>query len=109
VLAYAGAYLVGAVVSYSVLRRVLGGLETPRLARFLVRVLLAAAIATAVAWAAKYGVAQAWTHTDAKLQAVVELLVTAGVDVLVFLALARAMRITEVTGVTSLLRARLRR
>ncbi len=29
VIAYAGAYLVGAVGSYSVLRRLLGGLETP--------------------------------------------------------------------------------
>jgi putative peptidoglycan lipid II flippase len=109
VLAYAGAYLVGAVISYSLLRQVLGGLETPRLVRFLVRVLLAAAIATAVAWVVKYGVAQVWTHDDAKLQALVELGLTTGIDVLVFLALARAMRITEVTGILSLLRARLHR
>ena len=121
VLAYAGAYLVGSVASYSVLRRVLGGLETPVLVRFLVRLLLAAGLATAIAWAAQYGVHQLWptvgstsggpgpTSGDAKVQAVVLLGGTALVDVLMFLALARVMRITEVGAVVGAFTGRLRR
>ena len=58
VMAYAGSYLVGAVGSYSLLRRVLGGLETPVLVRFLLRLLIAAGVAAAVAWAVKCGVQQ---------------------------------------------------
>src|SRR6478736_860244 len=60
VIAYAGAYLVGAVGSYSLLRHVLGGLETPTLVRFLVRLVIAAGIATAAAWAVRYGAEQVW-------------------------------------------------
>jgi putative peptidoglycan lipid II flippase len=111
VLAYAGSYLVGAVVSYSMLRRALGGLETPRLVRFLVRLLIAAALAAAVAWVAKLGLEQVWGDTDetGKLQAVVMLGVVGLVDVAVFVAIARLLRITEVTSVIGLVTARLRR
>ena len=113
VLAYAGSYLVGAVVSYSLLRRTLGGLETPVLVRFLVRLLLAAGVAAALAWAVKLGVQQVWGSTggaDAgKLQAVGLLGATGLVDIAVFVVLARMMRITEVTSIIALLTARLRR
>ena len=121
VLAYAGAYLVGSIASYAVLRRVLGGLETPVLVRFLVRLLIAAGLATALAWAAQYGVQQLWpavgstsrapgpTSGSGKVQAIVMLAGTGVLDVLVFLALARLMRITEVTDVIGAFTGRLRR
>ncbi len=50
VLSYAGAYAVGAVSSYSLLRHLLGGLRTPALVRFLVRMLLSAGPAALAAW-----------------------------------------------------------
>ena len=121
VLAYAGAYLVGSVASYSLLRRVLGGLETPVLVRFLVRMVIAAGLATAVAWAAQHGVEQLWptvgstsggpgpTSGSGKVQAVAMLAGTGLLDVLVFLVLARLLRITEVTAVVGAFTGRLRR
>jgi putative peptidoglycan lipid II flippase len=109
VLAYAGAYLVGAVCSYSLLRRVLGGLETPVFLRFLVRLLVAAGLAAALAWGVKLGLQQVWEPGEGKLQALSVLAATGLVDVLVFLALARLMRIREVTSVLALVTGRLRR
>ena len=117
VLAYAGSYLVGAVGSYSLLRHVLGGLQTPVLVRFLVRLLIAAALAAAVAWAVRSGLQLAWpdptgaaaTSTVGKLHALAVLAVTGLADLAVVVLLARAMRITEVTTVTALLSSRLRR
>ncbi|WP_246142759.1 murein biosynthesis integral membrane protein MurJ [Nocardioides rubriscoriae] len=49
VLAYATSYAVGAVLSYTVLRRRVGRLETGRLARFVLRLAVAVAVSTAVA------------------------------------------------------------
>jgi putative peptidoglycan lipid II flippase len=116
VTAYAGAYLVGAIGSYSLLRHVLGGLETPRLVRFLVRLVIAAAVAAAVAFAVRTGFDHLWAAADAggpggggKAQAVVVLGVAGLVDAAVYLLMARALRITEVTGVLSLVAGRLRR
>ena len=109
VTAYAGSYLVGALVSYSLLRRLVGGLDTPLLVRFLVRLLLAAAVSTAVAWTLKQALQAVWPPTDGNVQALTVLVVTGLVDVGVFLALARAMRIREVTSVMSLVTGRLRR
>jgi putative peptidoglycan lipid II flippase len=115
VLAYAGSYLVGAAGSYTLLRRVLGGLETPVLVRFLVRLLIAAAVAAGAAWLAREGLDQLWpagrggTGGAGKVQALTTLAVTALVDGGVFLALARLMRIREVTDVVGVLTARLRR
>jgi putative peptidoglycan lipid II flippase len=113
VIAYGGAYLVGGVCSYSLLRHVLGGLETPVLVRFLVRLVLAAGLAAAVAWAVKYGLQQAWepgvTSRTGKVQAVAMIGTTGLVDVLVFLVLARLLRIREVTSLLELVTGRLRR
>jgi putative peptidoglycan lipid II flippase len=109
VIAYAGAYLVGALISYSLLRHVLGGLETPRLVRFLVRLLIAAGIATAVAWGVKVGLQQVWPREGGQVQSVVVLGITGLVDVVVFLAVARMTRIAEVTSVMALVTGRLRR
>jgi len=107
VLAYGGAYLVGAVVSYALLRHLLGGLETSVLARFLVRLVVVAGIATAATWALKYGVQQLWPVDDSKLQAVVMLAGTAGADIVLFLLLARVIRIEEVTSIMELVASRL--
>ena len=116
VTAYAGSYLVGAIGSYSLLRHVLGGLETPTLVRFVVRLLIAAALAALVALAVRAGFDRVWAGADArgpggggKVQAVVVLGVAGLADVAVYLLLARVMRITEVTGMVSLVTGRLRR
>jgi len=117
VLAYAVSYLVGAVGSFTLLRHVLGGLEVPVLVRFAVRLLIAVSIATGVAAATRYGVEQLWpaptgvqaTAGDGKLHAGAVLALTGLVDLVVFLALSRAMRITEVTAVIGLLTRRVRR
>ena len=109
VLAYAGAYLVGAIGSYSLLRHILGGLETPVLLRFLVRLLIAAGLAAGAAWAVKHALQQVWAPGEGKVQALSVLAVTGLVDVLLFLALARVMRIAEVTSVMGLVTGRLRR
>jgi putative peptidoglycan lipid II flippase len=117
VLAYAGSYLVGAICSYSLLRHVLGGLGTPELVRFLVRLLIAGGIAAGAAWLVSYGVHQVWppahgpaaTSLVGKARAVGSLALAGVVDVAVLVLLARAMRITEVTEVVGVLTRRLRR
>ena len=96
VLAYLSSYVVGACTSYLVLRGRLGGLQTPQLLRFLVRLLIAATVSTAVAWAVGLvlpGAGEDVTHLGAAFR----LVVLGGIDVAVFLLVARAMRLTEVT------------
>jgi putative peptidoglycan lipid II flippase len=98
VLAYGTSYLVGSAVSYAMLSRRLGGLQTAASLRFLVRVVIASAISTAAAWLVGQvlpGSADDVSHVTAALR----LIVLGGVDVLVFLGLARVMRIREVTTI----------
>jgi putative peptidoglycan lipid II flippase len=110
VLAYSGAYAVGAVVSYTVLRRVVGGLQTPRLARFAVRMVIAVGISTAVAAGVSWLLREVWTGDSAsKLEAVVALLLVGAVDLVCYLALARLLRLREVTDVVGQLTRRLAR
>ncbi|HET7385124.1 MAG TPA: murein biosynthesis integral membrane protein MurJ [Nocardioidaceae bacterium] len=109
VLAFAGSYVVGAVLSYLLLRRALGGLETPRLLRFGARVVPAAALAALAAWAAKYGLGLAWAPPAGKWHSLAVLVLAGVVDLTVFVALARLLRITEVSGITALVTTRLRR
>ena len=109
VAAYLGAYAVGAALSYGVLRHVLGGLETPALVGFLVRLMAAAAVATGVAWAALLGLDALWPDDDGKVRALTVLAVVSAVDVVVFLVLAKALRIREVTSVLGLVTSRLGR
>ena len=108
VLAYGGAYLVGAVGSYLLLRHVLGGLETGTLARFAVRLLVAAGAAGAVGWAVRTGLDQLLTQ-DGKLGAVLTMTSVTVAGTLVYLTLSRVLRIDEVSSVTRLLTERLRR
>ncbi|MDT0202432.1 murein biosynthesis integral membrane protein MurJ [Nocardioides sp. AE5] len=97
-LSYGGAYAVGAATSYLVLRRVLGGLDTLRNVRFLVRTALAGGLAASAA----YGVARLLDpmlggSTPNLVQSLGFLAAIAVVDGVLFLLLARLMRITEVT------------
>lgn len=108
VLAYTASYLVGAVISYAVLHRLVGGLRTSRLVRFLVRALIAAAISTAAAAATAYLLHRVADEPHWTLAALWAFVVTA-VDVVVFLALARVLHLREVTSVLDTVVGRVRR
>jgi len=106
VLAYGGSYLVGALGSYLLLRHLLGGLETPVLLRFLVRLLVAAGPATLVA----YGLARALDSVVGEPGFWTAAATTAGVMAVaagVYLGLARLLRISEATAVLDVLTRRL--
>ena len=107
VLAYAASYVVGSMLSYLVLSHLLGGLESPRLARFVVRLLLAAAVSTAVAYLANLGLDRVIADPGMAVAAVRAALVT-GLDILVFLLVARLLRLREVTAVVETVTRRLR-
>ncbi|WKN48533.1 murein biosynthesis integral membrane protein MurJ [Nocardioides sp. Arc9.136] len=104
--AYAAAYLVGALLSYTVLARRLGGLGSPVLVRFLVRIAIAVAVSTAAAWLASM-LLDSLGDTSTYAVSVVRAVVVTGVDVAVFLVLARLLRLTEVTSVVETLTRRL--
>ena len=108
VVAYIGAYAVGAVLSYALLSHLLGGLETGTLLRFLARLVVAAGVASAVAWAVRYGVTAAWP-SGGKVRALTLLVLVTAVDATIFLVIAKALRIKEVTGVLQLVTSRLGR
>jgi len=98
VIAYGASYVLGSVVSYALLRRRLGGLETPHLVRFLVRLLIAAGVAAALA--ALLGHAfPGRGHDVSHALAAVRVVLIGAVDLLLFTAFARLMRIREVTTV----------
>jgi putative peptidoglycan lipid II flippase len=106
VLAYTASYVVGSVLSYAVLRRRLGGLETPALAGFLVVLLMITAVTTAVA----FGVGLAVHSLTDRPHWAIAALQGAGITlvaVVVFLWLARRMRLREVTSVMEQVRRRI--
>jgi putative peptidoglycan lipid II flippase len=115
VAAYTASYVVGSVLSYLVLGRTLadgaagrgGRLATALLVRFLVRLAIATGVATFAAW----GVAMMLPgHDDpSHLVALGRLVLVAGADVLVFVVLARLMRLGEVNEVIDTVTRRLRR
>ena len=107
VLAYTASYLVGSVISYVVLLRLLGGLRTPTLVRFLVRLLIVTAISTAAAAATAYLLHRVDADPHWSVAAVWALLITA-VDVVIFAMLARVVRLREVTTVVDMVTRRLR-
>ena len=106
VLAYTASYLVGAALSYAVLRRTLGGLETPQLVRFLSRMLLAAAGSTAVAFLLAHVVHGLGQHPNQLVAAAQALAITL-LDLAVFVLLARILRLREVTSVIDMVASRL--
>jgi len=107
VLAYIASYAVGSTLSYLVLRRLLGGLETPRLARFLVRLLIAAGISTVAAYLAILALDQLGSPPNQLFAALRGVTITA-LDVLVFVGVARLLHLREVTDVLDTVTRRLR-
>ncbi|MFP5252443.1 MAG: murein biosynthesis integral membrane protein MurJ [Actinomycetes bacterium] len=105
VMAYSGAYAVGAIGSYLLLRHVLGSLETPQLLRFLLRLAVATGAAAAVGWAVRAGLEAAWPGAT-KLQAVTGVVLVGGAAAATYLLLSRALRVPEVTAVLALLTRR---
>jgi putative peptidoglycan lipid II flippase len=109
VTAYAGSYAVGSFTSYLLLRRHLGGLQTPELVRFVVRILLAGGLAGAAGWGWRSVLDALWQAGDGKLQALTLVVSTCLVDGTVLLLLARALHIRELSDVVGLVRERLGR
>lgn len=108
VIAYALSYLAGAILTTVQLRRQLPTLETSRLTRFGVRLAIATGAATGVAWLALQGL-HVVIGGDGKLDALTRLLLVGLVDGVAMLAVARAMRITEITDVVATIRRRIAR
>ncbi len=106
VLAYTASYVVGSIVSYSVLRRRLGGLETPALVGFLVVLLIITVGTTAVAFGVGLGVHSLTDRPHWAVAALQGVAITL-VAVVVFLWLARRLRLHEVTSVVDQVRRRI--
>jgi putative peptidoglycan lipid II flippase len=108
VLSYGGAYAVGAALSYAVLRRVVGSLQTGRTLRFLVRTGLAAGAGALTAYSVGRGL-HAWWGGEAsgKLEAVAFVGAVGLADLVVFLVAARLLRIGEVTELVETVTRRL--
>ncbi len=106
VVAYTASYVIGSIVSYSVLRRRLGGLETPALVGFLVVLLIITVVTTAVA----FGLGLAVHSLSDRPHWAIAALQGAGITfvaVVVFLWLARRLRLHEVTSVMDQVRRRI--
>ena len=98
VLAYTASYVVASTTSYLVLRHRLGGLGTRRLAAFLGRILVATGVATGLT----FPVAQVLgglSEDPSWVVAAVRAAAVAAFDVVVFLVMARLLRISEVNAV----------
>ena len=99
--------LVGAVTSYTLLAREVGGLAGRRLVRFLVRIVIAVGISAAVAWGLRELLADLVPGTST-WHAVLDLVVVGVVFLAVYLGIARLLRISEVNDVMALVTRRLR-
>ncbi len=106
VISYACAYAVGALTSYALLSRTVGGLSGRRLVRFLVRLLIAVGISGAAAWGLREGLGELLPG-DGKLHAILDLAVVGVSFLAIYLGLARLLRISEVTDVLALVTRRL--
>ncbi|WP_166135145.1 murein biosynthesis integral membrane protein MurJ [Nocardioides ochotonae] len=104
--AYAASYLVGSVLSYTVLRRRVGTLDDARLVRFLARLALITLLTVAVAAIPAFTL-DSWSGTESWPGAVLVAGVTLGVAGVVYLLLARVFRLREVTDVIETLTRRL--
>ena len=105
--AYALAYAVGSLVSYQLLRRRLGGLRSRRLLVFGGRLVIAAGLATGLTFPVAQ-VLDGLADDPGTVVAAVRLLCVGTVDVLLFLVLARLLRIREVSDVLATLTRRAR-
>ncbi len=108
VVAYLVSYTAGAVASYVVLARRVGGLDTARLGRFLARLLTAVAATTAVAGGVAVVLGRL-VDDPHWVVAAIRAAVVVGIEVAGFLVLARVLRLSEVTDVVATLTGRLSR
>jgi putative peptidoglycan lipid II flippase len=108
VLAWLASYVVGSAISYTLLRRRLGGLETPALVRFLVRMVIACAGAALAAWAVEQALAGLGEEPGILLSLLRGGLAGLAAG-LVLLGAARLMRIREVTALVDSVARRVRR
>ena len=108
VVAYLSSYAVGAVVSFVLLRRTVGGLETPQLVRFLARMSIVLAAAVAAAWSVELALA-GLGERPGPLVGLVRGGASALAGLLVVLGGARLLRVREVTTLVDIVAARLRR
>ncbi|WP_240181614.1 murein biosynthesis integral membrane protein MurJ [Nocardioides sp. 616] len=95
VIAYATAYLVGSVVSYAVLRRTLGGLDSAGMLRFAIRLVAVVALSTALAWLVSLGL-DALGQQPNPLVSLGRGAVVGTVDLVALVLLARLFRLGEV-------------
>jgi len=107
VLAYACSYGVGAVISYTLLSRQVGGLAGRRLLRFAVRLAIAVGISAAAAWGLRELLREVLPGTST-WHAVLDLAIVGTAYLAIYLGLARMLRISEVNEVMALVTRRLR-
>ena len=107
VLAYACAYGIGAVVSYTLLSREVGGLAGRRLVRFVVRLVIAVGISAAAAWGLSWLLDEVLPG-DSTWNAVLDVAAVTVVFFGLYIGAARLLRITEVGDVMALVTRRLR-
>jgi putative peptidoglycan lipid II flippase len=108
VVAYLTSYAVGAGISFVLLRRTVGGLETPQLLRFLVRMSLVLVAAVAAAWSVELALA-GLGERPGPLVGLVRGGASALTGLVVVLGGARLLRVREVTSLVDIVAARLRR
>ncbi len=107
VVAYALSYAVGALLSVLVLRRILGGLEGRGVLRFVVRTSVAVAGAAATAYLLSR-LLHAWVGAEPSWPAATGVLAVAGgLGGVVYLGIARMLRLTEVSAVVQTVTGRL--
>jgi putative peptidoglycan lipid II flippase len=107
-LAFDGSYLVGAALSLALLGRRLGGLVGADLTRLVVRVCVAAIPAAGAAWLTVTAVDRLGVELTRKLDALGALLAGGLVGLGVFLVVAGALHIEEITSIRQTLVRRLR-
>jgi putative peptidoglycan lipid II flippase len=105
--AYALSYLVAALVIWRVLSRRVGGLDTFRTVRTLVRLVVASAVAVVPTLVVSFAVHAALG--DDWASALVAVVVGLPVGALAYGRVASRMRVEELTAVTSMVRGRVRR
>jgi putative peptidoglycan lipid II flippase len=108
VVAYLSSYALGAVVSFVLLQRTVGGLEAPQLVRFLVRMAIVLAAAGAAAWLVEWAMSGLGDRPG-PLVALVRGGLSGLAGGLVVVAGARLLHVREVTSLVDTVAARLRR
>jgi putative peptidoglycan lipid II flippase len=107
VVAYATSYVVGAAVSYLLLRRRLGGLRSRRLLVFGGRLVIATGLATGLTFPVAQ-VLDGLAEDPGTVVAAIRMTCVGAVDVLLFLVFARLLRIREVNEVLTTFTGRVR-